>query len=140
MQIKKRSDTKQGWRFMFTICFYQDTQHAKSLEWIRGKLGIGYLSHRNDKMSELRINGYETVREILLKLKPYIKFKARQAKCALQVLSIIDGKDLSEINKRDRTRIAKYIVNLRKENYWSHWRKYSEDEVRKIIVNGSLSP
>jgi hypothetical protein len=43
-QIKKRHDTKRGWRFMSTICFYQDTRHEKPFFWFRKKLGIGYIS------------------------------------------------------------------------------------------------
>src|SRR5581483_1704560 len=35
LQIKKRSDTGRGLRFMATICFYQDTRHEKPLFWIR---------------------------------------------------------------------------------------------------------
>ena len=139
-QIKKRSDTKQGWRFMFTICFYQDTGNAKPLEWIKKKLGIGCISHRKDKMTELRINGYETIEKILEKLKPYVKFKKEQVRCALKILSIIKGKTLNKLTQKEREKIAEYIIALRKKNYWSHWRKYSEEEIKKIIIGSSLSP
>jgi intein/homing endonuclease len=65
LQIKKRHDSKSKFRFMVTICFYQDTRHAKDLNWIKKVLGIGYISKRNDGMSELRINGYDSVKNIL---------------------------------------------------------------------------
>ena len=140
VQIKKRSDTKQGWRFMFTLCFYQDTRNAKTLEWIKKKLGIGYISHRKDKMTELRVNGYETIEKVLGKLKPYVKFKEEQVRCALKILSIISGKTLKELTSKERERIAEYIITLRKKNYWSHWRKYSEEEIKKVIIGSFLSP
>ena len=65
LQIKKRKDGNIGIRFMHTICFYQDTRHEKELYWIRKVLDIGYLSRRNDGMTELRINGFKQVKKIL---------------------------------------------------------------------------
>jgi hypothetical protein len=35
LQIKKRNDTKRGFRFMATICLYQDSRHEKPLYWMR---------------------------------------------------------------------------------------------------------
>lgn len=140
VQIKKRSDTKQGWRFMFTLCFYQDSGHAENLTWFREKLGIGYISHRKDKMTELRINGYETVESILRELQPYVKFKQKQVNHALAILSIIKGKNFSQLSIENKEKIAASIIAIRKENYWSHWRKYSEQDIRDIMFSRSLSP
>ena len=36
---------------------------------------IGYISKRNDGMTELRINGFTQVRDILETLLPYIQFQ-----------------------------------------------------------------
>ena len=58
LQVKLRSDTSRGVRFMATICLYQDTRHAEPLRWMREVLGIGYITNRNDGMTELRINGF----------------------------------------------------------------------------------
>jgi hypothetical protein len=80
LQIKNRKDGKTKIRFMSTICFYQDTRHEKDLFWIRKVLGKGYFNQRNDGMSELRINGYESVKNILESLMPFIRFKRIQAK------------------------------------------------------------
>ncbi len=85
-------------RFMTTICFYQDTRHEKGLYWIQKILGKGYLSQRNDGMSELRINGYASVRDIIKLLKPYLRFKKIQADAlfkAMNILSKIKYKMLS---------------------------------------------
>lgn len=140
VQIKKRSDTKQGWRFMFTICFYQDSSHGKYLEWIREKLNIGYISYRKDKISELRINGYGKIKDILKKLRPYIKFKEKQVSHAREILSLVEKKKLYQTTREETERIAKSIIAIRKENDWSHWRKYSESDIKRIIISGSLSP
>ena len=70
-QIKKHKDGALKKRLMATICFYQDTRHERELYWIQQRFGIGYISRRNDGMTELRINGYAQVRDILKKLIPY---------------------------------------------------------------------
>jgi hypothetical protein len=75
LQLKKRKDGKSKARFMATICFYQDTRHQEGLAWIRSIFNIGYLSHRKDGMSELRINGYQQVKNILTLLQPFVRFK-----------------------------------------------------------------
>ena len=84
LQLKKRSDSKRAIRFMATICFYQDTRHEKALYWIKEVLGIGYISKRNDGMTELRINGYKQIRDILKSLLPYIRFKKLQTRALLK--------------------------------------------------------
>lgn len=89
LQVKKRSDTKRGYRFMATICLYQDSRHEKPLYWIRNTLGIGYVSIRNDGISELRINGFKRVREILEELSPYIQFKKVQTESMIRSCRIL---------------------------------------------------
>ena len=56
LQLKLRSDSNQGVRFMATICFYQDTRHEHPLLWMQEILECGYLSRRRDGMTELEIN------------------------------------------------------------------------------------
>jgi len=53
LQLKKRSDTKTGIRFMATICLYQDSRHDKPLSWMQKFFGIGYISYRKDGITEL---------------------------------------------------------------------------------------
>src|SRR3990167_10282370 len=65
LQIKKRNDSKLKGRFMCTICFYQDSRHEKPLYWIKKILKIGYISKRNDRITELRINGYNQCEKIM---------------------------------------------------------------------------
>ena len=89
LQLKKRSDGKQKWRFMATICLYQDSRHDESLEWIRHVIGAGYLSRRNDGITELRIQGYRLVTEVIGCLQPYIRFKKEQAEILLNALTIL---------------------------------------------------
>ena len=117
LQLKKRSDSRRGIRFMTTICFYQDTRHEKTLYWIRKVLGIGYISKRNDGMTELRVNGYEQVRSILRSLLPYIMFKKIQAKALKEACEILLGTKLKMLNTAQLVRLVDLILVIQKENY-----------------------
>ncbi|HXK35752.1 MAG TPA: LAGLIDADG family homing endonuclease [Candidatus Paceibacterota bacterium] len=126
LQLKKRSDSGKKWRFMATICFYQDSRHEAPLEWIRNVLGIGYLSRRNDGMSELRINGFKQVRDILKNLSPYIKFKKEQATAmsvALDLL-LVRGKNLDQA---DLVQLIDCLLKIQKHNYVTKKKKSLND-------------
>ena len=132
LQIKKRKDGNIGIRFMPTICFYQDTRHEKTLYWIREVLGIGYLSRRNDGMTELRINGYKQVRDLLKILLSYIRFKKLQAvalKNACEILSVTKFKMLSRKKLKE---LVNYILVIQKENYVTK-RKKTREELLTIL-------
>jgi len=128
IQIKKRKDTKNKKRFMLTICFYQDSRHEKHLFWIRRKLKIGYISRRNDGITELRINGFDAVSRILKLLKPFLKFKKRQAEILLKASEILK----TNLTKRKLKNLADLIVELQNINYVTR-RKKSVHEIYKIL-------
>jgi len=132
LQIKKRKDGKIGTRFMSTICFYQDTRHAKDLNWIKKVLGIGYISKRNDGMSELRINGYDSVKNILEFLSPYLKFKKIQSKALAKACSILSSKKFKMLDKKDLIKIVDLILIIQHENYVTK-RKKTKAELLKIL-------
>ena len=127
LQIKKRKDGKVKIRFMATICFYQDTRHEKTLHWIREILGIGYISRRADGMSELRINGYIQVRDILKKLLPYIRFKAIQAKSLLEATEILSSAKFRMLEKRQLLLLVKLALRMQQENYVTKKKKTREE-------------
>ena len=128
MQIKKRSDNGK-FRFMLTICMYQDTRHEKTLLWIRKKFGIGYISRRNDNITELRINGYEQIERILKMLKPHIKFKKIQAMTLLKSVKILQKKKISE---KDYRKLVDNILAVQIENYATK-KKKSKKELLEIL-------
>lgn len=117
LQIKKRSDTVRGLRFMATICFYQDTRHEKPLFWIRKVLGIGYISRRNDSITELRINGYAKVRSILQELTPYILFKKVQTKALIRACNILEKAHVDKLSKKQLRELVELILIIQNENY-----------------------
>ena len=133
LQIKKRSDTSKGYRFMATICFYQDTRHDKSLYWIRDILAVGYISKRNDGMTELRINGFLAVRRVILELMPCIRFKKIQAEAMIEACTILESSRLKKLSSNQLIRIVDLILIIQNENY-SSTRKKSRDEMLKMLV------
>jgi len=132
LQLKKRSDSKRGIRFMATICFYQDARHDKTLYWIQEVLGIGYLSKRNDGMTELRINGYEQVRNILKALTPYIRFKKLQAHALIQACEVLSSTKFNELTKKQLMKLVDIILVIQGENYVTK-KKKSKSELYVIL-------
>ena len=128
LQIKKRKDgNKSKFRFMATICFYQDTRHEKNLYWIRDVLKIGYISRRNDGMTELRINGYKQIRDILKSLRPYIKFKKIQTHALQKACEILLKTELKLLNKIQLVKIVDLILVIQNENYVTRKKKTKND-------------
>lgn len=133
LQLKSRAKENLPHRLMFTICFYQDSRHKKPLSWIRDKFGIGYLSDRNDGITELRINGYLQTKNILGALLPYIRFKNIQARAMYEAASMMcDKRYLRKLNAVDKRKLLKYILDVQKSNYIAK-RKKTEQELSKIL-------
>jgi putative cell wall-binding protein len=128
MQIKKRNDNDKA-RFMLTICMYQDTRHEKPLLWMRKKLEIGYISRRNDNITELRINGYKQTERILKLLKPFVKFKSIQTEMLLKSAKILQKKKISD---GDYKKLVDYIIRIQSENYITK-KKRSKEELLKVL-------
>ncbi len=132
LQIKKRADGKSKIRFMATICFYQDTRHEKDLLWIQKVLGIGYISRRKDGMTELRINGFAQIREILTDLIPCIRFKRIQAKALLESCMILSQTKFNMLDGEQRAKLVDLVLVIQNENYVTK-KKKTRSELLRII-------
>ena len=133
VQVKHRNGTARGWHLMFTICLYQDTRHEEPLYWIRGILGIGYISRRNDGMSELRINGVASAQRILVLLHPYIRFKKKQTEIILQITETLQEKRyFRDLSYNDRLAVADLIADLKEENYRSR-SSFTREKLRAVL-------
>lgn len=132
LQIKKRKDGRLKKRFMATMCFYQDTRHEKDLFWIRKILGIGYISRRNDGITELRINGFRQTRDILGKLLPYVRFKKRQARALYSAARLLADVELRRLSERQLLTLTSLILVIQNENYVTK-RKKTEKELRSML-------
>ena len=112
---------------MATICFYQDTRHEQPLHWIKKILGIGYLSRRNDGMTELRINGFNQINNILKKLLPFIKFKRKQANILYKAIRILISVRRKRIKRKQLVQLIDYIMAIQNENYVTKKKKSKEE-------------
>ena len=128
LQIKRRSDNGRP-RFMATICFYQDTRHDKSLLWIKDILDIGYISKRNDGMTELRINGFKQIERILKILLPHIRFKEVQASTLLKSVTLLQKEKLVA---NDYKKLVDYMLTIQNENYQAK-KKRTKNELLKVL-------
>ncbi len=132
LQLKKRKDGKLKWRFMGTICFYQDSRHEKPLSWIREVLGIGYLTKRNDGMSELRINGFSQIEDILTNLLPFIRFKKNQAQALLEAMKLLSKKVSSKLSEKDLRKLTDCMLIIQNDNYVTK-KKRTCEELLKVL-------
>jgi hypothetical protein len=82
-------------------------------------------------MTELRINGFQTVGDILTELRPYIRFKTLQAEAMIRACRILQGniRVLSEQQIRD---VVDCVNIIHSNNYTAH-RKKSKEELLKIV-------
>ena len=96
---------------------------------MKRKFRIGYISRRNDNITELRINGYKQVERILKLLKPYIKFKKIQTKILLKSAKILQKKKISE---KDYRILVDNIILIQSENYVTK-RKKTKEELLKVL-------
>ena len=115
---------------MCTICFYQDSRHEKSLNWIKKNLGIGFISRRNDGMTELRINGFKQTKEILEKLMPFIRFKKEQAKALFAAANLLNQKETRLLDKKDLLKIVNFIITIQENNYITRKKKTKADIIK----------
>lgn len=112
---------------MATICLYQDSRHEKPLSWMRMRLNCGYVSRRNDGMTELRINGFAQVRECLETLLPYLRFKKLQAGMLIKACRTLEEKTIRAMARRELREIVALLLQIQNENYASKRRRTSED-------------
>lgn len=119
LQLKSRSDTTRGVRFMATICLYQDARHAQPLQWMQKILKCGYISHRSDGMTELRINGFTQVRQVLIVLQPYIRFKKTQTKALICACELLEKKFMRDMKPTELQRLVDLMFQIKAENYKS---------------------
>ena len=131
LQLKKRGDTTRGYRFMATICLYQDSRHGTPLYWMQSILSVGYISHRNDNITELRIQGFASVQQVLVELQPYIRFKVLQTEAAIAACRIL-RRGIASLSQEDLLRLVQLILAVQNENYKSA-RKKTETDLLKIL-------
>ncbi len=132
LQIKKRKDGKLKYRFMCTICLYQDRRHEKTLIWMQELFNAGYVSRRSDGITELRINGYKQVKKIISLLLPFIRLKKIQAVSLLKASKLLSKKTGSALTEKHLRFLIDCIIEIQKNNYATR-KKKTRDELLKVL-------
>ena len=83
-------------------------------------------------MSELRVNGFTTVKEILENLIPYIKFKKVQARSLLESCTILSKTKFNMLNRKQLTKLVALILVIQNENYVTK-KKRTRSELFQIL-------
>ena len=125
LQLQPRTSSKLGFRVRTIISFAQKTGHDESLKWIKRKLGIGYIYNRNDLMTELKIEGFESVERILTILKPFVHFKKKQVNLVLKALKLLKEKDFGILA------IAKISDEISEINYATTKKRYTAEFIKE---------
>lgn len=136
LQFKPRKSVNFGFRAKTTVCFYQNSRYKDGVEWIQKKLGRGYLSTRKDNITELRIEGHQQVKDLLLTLEPYIIFKKKQVQLMLKAISILQ----QEPDPKEFLQVCKLSDQMSKLNYATTKKKYDYNFVKKELVERGLIP
>ena len=116
LQMHRREAGKETFRIKTVICFYQDSRHKSKIEWMKRVLGCGYIYTRRDHISELRIEGFQRVFEVLSNLKPYLRFKKKQVDVMLKIIPQLQQKLLLKQNT------VVWIKKMQELNYFSSQR------------------
>ena len=131
LQLKKRSDTPRGFRFQATICLYQDSRHDAPLYWMQNIFGIGHISHRNDGITELRIQGFASVQHILTDLQPYIRFKVLQTEATIAACELL-RRGVRNLSQENLLRLVQLVLAVQNQNYKSAHKKTEADLVKAL--------
>ena len=121
LQMHRRKAGEETFRVKTVICFYQDSRHIDKIKWIKEVLDCGYIYTRRDHISELRIEGFQRVFEVLVNLKPYLRFKKKQVNLMLKIIPKLQQKMLFKQNP------AIWIKKMQSYNYFSSQRNALED-------------
>lgn len=136
LQLKPNTKMKFLFRVKAVIIIYQDSRYHEQLCQLQEWLGCGYVYHRNDRISELRVEGFTQVKNILLQLRVYVKFKTKQVNLMLQALTILNNKYTID----DFISVCILADQIAASNYSSKLRNYTSEYVRSELEKHSLVP
>ncbi|MBI3384674.1 hypothetical protein HY030_00595 [Candidatus Gottesmanbacteria bacterium] len=112
------------------ISFAQKWGKEKEMRWIRKQLKIGYIYQRNDRITELKIEGFEQVERILRELKPHILFKRKQLQLMLQIMNLIKG-------GQNLLKIAQLSDKISRLNYATTKKRYTASYVKTFLKSNT---
>jgi LAGLIDADG endonuclease len=90
-QIVRRKDYRRKFQIRSSIAFYQKTEGARILYWLKKQFGCGYIRHRKTGISDYTVVESSEVKRILSLLKSHVKLKRKQLELGLQILHKLEN-------------------------------------------------
>ncbi len=128
VQLQPRMKTL---RVRTVISFAQKWGKEEELAWIKDQLKIGYLYQRSDRITELRVEGFEATEKILKQLQPYILFKRKQVTIMLEIIQILKKGEVNLI------KIASLSDKISDLNYITTEKRYTAKYVQKFLKSNT---
>ena len=134
-QLVRRKDYIYGYQIRTSIVFYQKSRNQRILHWLKSRLEMGYIRHRNDEMTEYTIVGLREVENILTTLLPYLRLKKELAEEVIKLIKAIPKRMTPE----ELVRLSKIVDNTARFNY-SKKRTNTSATIRSYLENTDQIP
>ena len=134
-QLVRRKDYIYGYQIRTSIVFYQKLKNQEILHWLKSRLKIGYIRHRNDGMTEYTIVGFKEVESILTTLLPYLRLKQKLSEQVLKLIKVHPKK----MTPGELIRMSELVDSTAKFNY-SKKRTNTSETVRSYLKQSNLFP
>ena len=87
VRAKPNPAYRHGYQVAPYVAFFQ-SQTSSQFPDVMSQIGYGRLRVRNDGMYEYTIAKHEELKDFLIKIKPYLQLKKRQANLMLEILEL----------------------------------------------------
>lgn len=137
LQLRPNKKLRFLYRVKAVMVIYQDAQYINQLKIIQQQVEAGYISQRNDRIAEWRVEGFKRVEKLLRMLKPYLRFKQQQADYLLKALQILKRK---KYDLKDFLEVCDYVELISAANYRSSQRKHTKESVIQTLKCHGIVP
>ena len=127
-QLVRRKDYIFGYQIRCSVAFYQKSNHAEILHWLKSIFQCGYIRHRKTGISDYTIVEPDEVRRILELLKEHVRLKHEHAKIGIEIL---DG--LRKVGSADDFLGLCSLVDRFKDLNYSKKRTMTSEKVREFL-------
>jgi LAGLIDADG endonuclease len=131
---------QDGYRFGFyirvSLSLSQSTSDREGLELLQGLIGAGYLRDRGTGMSDLVITSRPILMRILSEVEPFVIFKRRQVRKALEIM----GRIKRGLDPNEFLELAREVDAFSALNHSKTKRIFAADVERHMQGMGVLVP
>jgi len=137
-QLVRRKDNRLGYEIRASVCFYQHSAHLQILNWLKEKLGVGYIRDRKNGVCDYNIVGYKNVEKVINILEPYVILKREHIEKAKQIINMM--KKTKKPTPENFLKIARLVDEFSALNF-SKKKTQTSESVREFFESkGFLTP